>query len=186
MEVTELISKNIIGESREPNWDIIINRVENLYSIWSTISIDLIELGIMDEKINQFNSNLNEIALKAKDKNKAESITSLVNLYANILELYNGFDNKMSSNEKKLKEIKYNIILAYENIENDNWNGANNFINKARDINNEIIKNIEETNEYSVKKISIILNQILDSVNTQDKDIFYINYKNLIEEINLI
>lgn len=186
VEVTELTSKNIIGEDKEPDWNLIISRVENLYSIWSTISIDLVQLGVTDDKINQFNSNLNEITLKAKEKNKAESITKLVDLYGNVLDLYNSFDNNMSNNEKKLKEIKYNIILAYENVEIDNWESASDFANKARDINNEILKNIEDTNEYSVKKIHIILNQILDSLNTEDKDIFYINYKNLIEEINLM
>ena len=186
VEVTELTSKNIIGEDKEPDWNLIISRVENLYSIWSTISIDLVQLGVTDDKINQFNSNLNEITLKAKETNKAESITKLVDLYGNVLDLYNSFDNNMSNNEKKLKEIKYNIILAYENIESDNWESASDFANKARDINNEILKNIEDTNEYSVKKIHIILNQILDSLNTEDKDIFYINYKNLIEEINLM
>lgn len=186
IQITELISKNIIGESKEPDWEQIISRVENLYSIWSTISIDLVELNVSEDKINKFNSNLNEITLQAKEENKTESITKLVDLYEIILELYNSFDNNMSNNEKKLKEIKYNVILAYENVETENWENATNFANKAKEINNDILTNIGDTNMYSIKKINIILDQILDSLNIKDKDIFYINYKNLIEEINLI
>lgn len=186
IQITELISKNIIGESREPDWKEIISRVENLYSIWSTISIDLVALNVSEDKINQFNSNLNGITLQAKEENKTESITKLVDLYENILELYNSFDNNMSNNEKKLKEIKYDVILAYENVETKNWENATNFANKAKEINNDILTNIGDTNMYSIKKINIILDQILDSLNIKDKDIFYINYKNLIEEINLM
>ena len=86
VEITELISKNIIGESKEPDWELIISRVENLYSIWSTISIDLAELNVPEEKINRFNSNLNDVALQAKNENKTESINKLAELYQNILE----------------------------------------------------------------------------------------------------
>lgn len=186
IEITELTSKNIIGESKEPDWELIISRVENLYSIWSTISIDLAELGVSEDKINQFNSNLNEITLQAKNKKKTESINKLTDLYANVLDLYNSFDNNMSNNEKKLKEIKYNIVSAYKNVEIDNWGEASNFANKAKEVNNGIMSNLEDTNEYSIKKINIILDQIIDSLKIEDKDIFYINYKNLIEEINLM
>ena len=186
VEITELISKNIIGESKEPDWELIISRVENLYSIWSTISIDLAELNVPEEKINRFNSNLNDVTLQAKDENKTESINKLAELYQNILDLYNSFDNNMSANEKKLKEIKYNIVLTYKNVEIENWEEATNFANKAKEINTEIIANLGDTNEYSIKKINIILDQIIDSLNIKDKDIFYINYKNLIEEINLM
>ena len=92
----------------------------------------------------------------------------------------------MSANEKKLKEIKYNIVLTYKNVEIENWEEATNFANKAKEINTDIIANLGDTNEYSIKKINIILDQIIDSLNVKDKDIFYINYKNLIEEINLM
>jgi len=186
IEVTELLTKNIIGEDKEVNWNLIKSRIENLYSIWSTISIDLAELNIPEDKINSFNTVLNETTLQIKEEKKSESIQKLVDLYECVITLYNSFDNNMSNNDKKLKEIKYNIIIAYENVEMEKWDEARTYVAEAQNINTAILNNLEEMNSYNIKKINIILNQINSSLDTKDKEIFYINYKNLIEEINLM
>jgi len=186
IEVTELLTKNIIGESKDVNWELIKSRTENLYSIWSTVSIDLAELNVSQDKINAFNTALNQVTLEIKNENKSEGVQKFVDLYGNVLEFYNSFDNNMSANDKRLKEIKYNIIIAYENVEIDKWDEARIFVEEAQRKNIEILSNLEDTNSFNIKKINIILNQIYSSLDTQDKDIFYINYKNLIEEINLM
>lgn len=186
IEVTELLTKNIIGEDKEVNWDLIKSRVENLYSVWSTISIDLAELNVPEDKINIFNTVLNETTLQIKEEKKIESIQKLVDLYECVITLYNSFDSNMSNNDKKLKDLKYNIIIAYENVEMEKWNEARNYVIKAQDINKIILDNLEEMNLYNIKKLNIILNQINSSLDTKDKEIFYINYKNLIEEVNLM
>jgi len=165
---------------------LIKSRTENLYSIWSTVSIDLAELDVSQDKINSFNTALNQVTLEIKNENKTGGIQKFVDLYENVLDFYNSFENNMSSNDKKLKEIKYNIIIAYENIEMDKWDEARIFVEEAQRKNVEILSNLEGSNEFNIKKINIILNQIYSSLDTKDKDIFYINYKNLIEEINLM
>jgi len=186
IEVTELLTKNIIGESKDVNWELIKSRTENLYSIWSTVSIDLAELNVSQDKINAFNTALNQVTLEIKNENKSEGIQKFVDLYGSVLDFYNSFENDMSANEKKIKEIKYNIIIAYENVEMDKWDEARSFVEEAQRKNVEILSNLEGSNEFNIKKINIILNQIYSSLDTKDKDIFYINYKNLIEEINLM
>ena len=186
IKVTELISKNIIGDSKKINWQLITSRVENLYSIWSTIAIDLKELNVPMDKIDNFNVALNELTLKIKEQNKEESIQELVDMYEFILNYYNSFDNNLSTNDKRLKEIKYNIIIAYENVEIEKWDLAKTYVSEAKKKNDEILNNLEQTNEFSIKKINITLNQIQSALETKDKDIFYINYRNLIEEINLM
>lgn len=186
VEVTEIISKNILGEQKEPNWDLVKDRVENLYSVWSTVSIDLVQLNVPEDKVNYFNTILNELTLQVKDEKKTESIQKLVDIYGNILDFYNDFDSSLSLNEKKAKEIKYNIIIAYENVEMDKWEEAKKFVSEAQKKNSEILSNIENMNEFSIKKINIILNQLSSSLDTKDKDIFYINYRNFIQEINLL
>lgn len=186
VEVTEIISKNILGEQKEPNWDLVKDRVENLYSVWSTVSIDLVQLNVPEDKVNYFNTILNELTLQVKDEKKTESIQKLVDIYGNILDFYNDFDSSLSLNEKKAKEIKYNIIIAYENVEMDKWDEAKKFVSEAQKKNGEILNNLENMNEFNMKKINIILNQLSSSLDTKDKDIFYINYKNFIQEINLL
>ena len=75
------------------------------------MSVDLAELKIPEEELNSFNTNLNNATSQIKEEKKIESIKELVKLYKNILSFYNSFDNNMSINDKKLKEIKYNIII---------------------------------------------------------------------------
>lgn len=150
------------------------------------MSVDLAELKIPEEELNSFNTNLNNATSQIKEEKKIESIKELVKLYKNILSFYNSFDNNMSINDKKLKEIKYNIIIAYENVELEKWEEARMFVKEAENKNSDILNNLEDTNEFNIRKIKIILNQINSSLDTKDKEIFYINYKNLIEEINLI
>lgn len=186
IEVTELLTKNIISDDKKANWNLIKSRVENLYSVWSTISIDLSELNVSKDKISSFNTTLNEVTLQIKEEKKSESIEKLVNIYGNILDFYNEFDSNLSANDKRLKEIKYNIIIAYENVEIEKWNEAKKYVEESQKKNLEILNNLENTHSFNIKKINIILDQIHSSLDTKDKDIFYINYRNLIEEINLM
>ena len=186
INVTELLSKNIIDDDKKINWKLIKSRVENLYSIWSTISIDLAELNVSEDKINSFNTILNDVTLQIKEEKKSESIQKLVDIYGNLLDFYNNFSNDLSVNDKKIKEIKYNVIIAYENVEMDKWDDAKKYIEEAQKKNIEILSNLQKTNEFNIKKINIMLNQIQSALDTKDKEIFYINYKNLIEEINLM
>lgn len=186
IKVTELLSKNIIGNSSKINWEVITSRVENLYSIWSTIAIDLEELNVEGNKINEFGVALNELTLKIKENNKEKSIHDLVNMYEKVLTFYNSFDNNLTANERRLKEIKYNIAIAYDNVETGKWEIAKTYVKEALNKNKEILNNLDQTNEFNIRKIDIILNQIQSSLNTEDKDIFYINYRNLIEEVNLM
>lgn len=186
INVTELLSKNIIDNDKKINWELIKSRVENLYSIWSTISIDLTELNVPEDKINSFNTILNNVTLQIKEEKKSESIQKLVDIYGNILDFYNNFSNDLSINDKKIKEIKYNVIIAYKDVEMDKWDEAKKYIEEAQKKNIEILSNLQKNNEFNIKKINIMLNQIQSALDTKDKEIFYINYKNLIEEINLM
>ena len=187
IEVTELLNKSIIGNSdKEVNWEFVKNKIENLYSTWSTISIDLAEVNVPTDRIDSFSSLLNDATSEIKEEKKSESIQKLVDIYGNILDFYNGFNNNLSLNEKRIKEIKYNTIIAYENVEIENWEEARRYINEAQKKNTEILSDIEDTNMFNIKKINIILNQVLSSLDTKDKEIFYINYRNLIEEVNLV
>lgn len=68
----------------------------------------------------------------------------------------------------------------------EKWEEAKKYVEEAQKKNTEILNNLEKTNAFNIKKINIILNQIHSSLDTKDKEIFYINYRNLIEEVNLM
>ena len=63
-----------------------------------------------------------------------------------------------------------------------------NSIQKAQNSYNNIINSNLQTSQYinTINKAYILLNEMLKSINTKDKDIFYINYKNLMHEIDII
>ena len=44
------------------------------------------------------------------------------------------------------------------------------------------LNNIQDKNNYDTNKKYILLNEIQSAANTKDKDVFFIKYKNFVEE----
>ena len=46
--------------------------------------------------------------------------------------------------------------------------------------------NIEQSKQYTISKVYIMINELQNAVQIQDESIFLIKYKNIIEEMNTL
>ena len=89
---------------------------------------------------------------------------------------------------KTIIETKSNILKAYSKLDTDNWNDISNDIKQASNSYSKLLTNpnIDKSKQYDISKIYVMINELQNAVQVQDKQIFLIKYKNIIEEMNVI
>lgn len=168
------------------DWETIKETTENVYSSWTTILIDLTTLNVNRGNLLKFNDLLDQIISAEEEENKEACLSYSANLY-NLLALYlNDF-----SNDEQLKNVyntKSNILYAYSVIDGENWGEANNYIEKAKNEFNKIMNNqVNNINSIDeVNKSYILINELSDDVNKQSKKTFFINYQEVMQELENI
>ena len=98
-------------------------------------------------------------------------------------------NSEMGEIEKNAIIKKSYILNSYEFIENDVWekvqievyNAEKKFIEIMKDLNKK-----EEKRKYNINKTYILMQELKNSLATKDKGIFYVKYKNLLEELNVL
>ena len=62
----------------------------------------------------------------------------------------------------------------------------NNNLQKAMDVYSQVISDTAYTKDktYKTNKAYVLLNELVNSLNNEDQDIFYVKYKNFMETIN--
>lgn len=168
------------------NWNEIKETTENIYSSWTTILIDLTTLNVNKDNLLKFNDLLDQIITAEEEKNKEKCLINCSDLY-NLLCLYlNDFCN--DNQIKNIYNTKSNILYAYSYIESDNFDRAKEYlingINEFNKIMNNQVNNIDSMDE--INKSYILINELLDDVNKENKKTFYINYQELMPEIDNI
>ena len=188
IETTEMIAGNVLTNNQDDiNWNLIKTEIEVMNTSWSVIMYDLYEKNNSDNtQLLAFSDTLDKCIISIKDENKAESLINLGELYAYIPTF-----TEMTSeddNIKNVKETKSNIIRAYVAASNDDWVVANDSLTNAEQSFNNIFKDLEfvKNNEYKINKTYILLKELQNSLNEQDKSIFYMKYINLMESINML
>ena len=70
------IDKNLILNSRnkEIDWDLLKGEIENLYSTWGTISLDLKQSNVNEEDIQSFSKELDTTTKSIQENNKAKKL----------------------------------------------------------------------------------------------------------------
>ena len=173
-------------EDDKIDWETIKETTENVYSSWTTILIDLTTLNVNRGNLLKFNDLLDQIISAEEEENKEACLSYSANLY-NLLALYlNDF-----SNDEQLKNVyntKSNIVYAYSVIDGENWGEANNYIEKAKNEFNKIMNNqVNNINSIDeVNKSYILINELSDDVNKQSKKTFFINYQEVMQELENI
>lgn len=83
---------------------------------------------------------------------------------------------------------KSNILNAYSAIEQNNYNLVKTELANAEQSFMPIINNISSNtkNQTSINKSYILIKELQNINQNMDKDIFYIKYKNLMQELNNI
>ena len=167
----------------EIDWAGIKNEVENLYYSWNTVLIDLYELKVPNDDILGFSSSLDLATSYIKDENKSNSILAMANLYKFIPKYAEIISNEQAYiNILKTKSF---ILNAYSLVEAGDWKTVTIEIDKALEVFKFVSSDVSfvSENSYRVNKVYVLLNELKNSLNLEDKDIFYIKYRNLMEEI---
>ena len=176
----------ILTNNEEINWDDIKNKIEIVYSSIPTITLDLYKYNINQDDILNFNKEFDNLTVVIKQNNKQDSLIQLSKLYDFMPKFAQSiYDDDL---RKTIIETKTNILKAYSKLDTDNWNDISNDIKKASNSYSKILTNpnIDQSKQYDISKIYVMINELQNAVQVQDKQIFLIKYKNIIEEMNVI
>lgn len=167
-------------------WDDIKIKIERLYQIWNTISLDLHSINIENSFILAFSDYLNSSTQNINKKNKTKSMENINKLYQLLPKYSEGY--MPSSKETNMLKIKGNIVNAYCLISEEKWQEAKIELSSASkqftNLLNSVTQNVN--NQTTVNQCYIIVNELNKSINLKDKDIFLIEYKNLMEKMEMI
>lgn len=167
----------------EIDWTGLKNEVENLYYAWNTILLDLHQLNIDRNAILSFSSDLDKATKYIKNEDKVNSLLAVANLYGYLPKYLESVSDDTS--KKNITKTKSLILNAYSLVETGDWGAIKGEIAKADETFRLVTTdaNFVSSNSYRVNKTYVLLNELKNSLNLQDNQIFYIKYRNLMEEI---
>ena len=184
-EVYEITSNNLLERNKTINWKEEKSKIEKLYSTLPVICTDLKEIGISIEDIDKLTNsidNLTNSILNEQTQETMNNITAIYGLFPEFIKKYDG-----ESKNQKIINLKHLALLCYRDVSNNEWE------NLEEDLNNLKLNfsNIKLNNEFSDKEINIkkgesIIEEMKNCINNKNQEIFFIKYKNFMQELNLI
>lgn len=166
------------------DWDKVNDKLEDVYSSWSVLAIDLNKLNIDNSEILGFGKVVDDVKISIQAKNEPGLLVALTNLYSYIPKYISSYTE--DSFEVAKKNMKYYIISTGTLVKNDNWEEATKQIEVAEGEYVKLMNNVNyaSNNSYNMNKIYILLEETKNSMQYNNKDIFFLKYKALIEELN--
>ncbi len=177
----------LLRNTNSIDWNDLAIQAEDLYNSWTTITLDLNTLNVSNENVLSYNTNLDNLILSIKNKDKANSAICLANLYS----LIPKYMDETLEDETKLKiaNIKSNVVSAYSLVEIEKWDDIINLLGNAeKDLTTFInsSNNLSTTKRAKANKAYVLLKELIKSSNDKNKDMFYFKYINLIQELENI
>ena len=185
INTTEMVTNTILTSNKDDiDWKEIKAEIELLNETWSIVLLDLYGLNIDNNDILDFSSKLDTSMIAIKNEDKKASLTTLADLYESIPNFLNQINAE--TNLQNIRETQMYVINAYS-LANDIKNPEiNNNLQKAMDVYSQVISDTAYTKDktYKTNKAYVLLNELVNSLNNEDQDIFYVKYKNFMETIN--
>lgn len=182
-----LKSTGILNKKDEINWEQIKKQVEDIYPILSSLTLDLYKTNIKQQDILDFNSEYDNLIKAVKNEDKEETLNELSKLYEYIPKFAEGCSSE--NKEISIYKTKNYLFKAYSILDSEDWEKIEANINLATQEFTKLLTNIEKQdnkNQYNINKAYIMINEMQNSITLQDKEIFLIKYKNLLEELEKI
>lgn len=186
-EISKMEEENSIPDTSKIDWNTIEIETENLYSIWPSIVLDLYALDLDSKNILDFSNTLDETITYVRKKDKALSAIYIAKLYSYLPMFLD--ENKNDIVSKKTLDAKSNIINSYAFAQTENFEKMEEEIEKAESIFVNLVNDISLVNDkrkYNINKSYILIEELKNSLSTKDIGIFYIKYKNLLQEMNIL
>ena len=174
----------VLTNSKDINWDYVKNEIELLYTSIPTMTLDLYQLDINKEDILKFNQEFDKLAIVVKNENKEETLSELTKLYEYLPKF---LEHATDDNAyKTVANTKTNIFKGYSKLDSGNWDEIGSDIKNATETYTKLLTDtsVKQSQQYSVSKGYIMLNELQNAVSSKDESVFLIKYKNLIEEID--
>lgn len=172
----------LTNQDKKIDWDTLKQETELMYATWPITLIDLNSLNVNGEQLLQYTNTLDKVTKSLEDENKNEAMRNLSDLHS-LLSIYTAQysnDNHLTN----ILKIRGYIVKAYALAEEDNWDEMKKNITDAKNEYTKLLNNIQNTNNISnINKGYIILNELEKNTNNRDKTIFYVNYKNVMQEL---
>lgn len=180
----EIVNDSILANKNQTiDWEYIKSSAETIHSLWATLTIDLHSLNVNNQDILNFSSVLDQVTLSAKQEDKTATLNNLASLYA----FFPIYIKQISDDSKKIN-IDYTkacVLNSYALVEQNKWdemklqvtNGINYFTNILNSVNNE------KQNQNKLSKTYVLLNELNNSIDLKDKDLYMIKYRNVMEEL---
>lgn len=177
----------LLRDTSKIDWNDLESQAENLYDSWTTITLDLNTMNVSSDDILAYNTNLDNLLMSIKDKNKVNSAICLANLYS----LVPKYMSETQKDESKLKieNIKSNIVSAYSLVETNKWDDIIKLLGNAETDLTTFINsahNLPYTKQAKINKTYVLLKELIKSSNEKNADLFYLKYINLIQELENI
>lgn len=171
----------------ETKWSEIKKQVEEIYTTWNAIALDLHALKIDGKSILAFSNTLNTVTQNVKKEDKQKSMEELGNLSQLLAQYMNSYSS--DSSQKDILNVEVQTVLAYINATNEKWDEASKNASSAEQALAGIINSVETKNDQKqgiINQCYILVNELKNAVNIKDKDIFYIQYQNLITKMEIL
>lgn len=168
------------------NWDKVQIQVEQLYQVWNTVSIDLHALNVDGNSILAFSEGLNNVTINIKNKDKIKSVDEIIKIYELLLTYKKSFDP--NSSDTNILTVQSNIVSAYANVTNNKWKQAEEKITEAEKLFANMLNTV--TNDYgnqvTMSQSYILVNELKKAIKLKDKEIFFIEYRNLMTKMDIL
>jgi len=165
------------------DWESIKSSVETIHSEWATLTIDLHALNVNNEDILNFSDVLDQVTISTKQEDKTTTLNNLASLYAYFP---NYIKQILDDTEKiNLNYTKACILNSYALVEQEKWEEMKSQVSNAIQYFTNILNGVNENtkNQNRISKIYVMLNELNNSIDIKDKDLYMIKYKNVMEEL---
>ena len=149
-KIYSMQANNMLGKQNEIDWDELKNKIENLYTTWPVVSLDLEKMGVSSEELNNFSKNMDRVAIAIKNENKEETISSVVDLYGFLPAFINVYEG--NSKEKNVIETKFKLLNCYKYADLENWDELDRSVEELKMSFSNIVNKKEE---FSGKEVNI-------------------------------
>ncbi len=168
------------------DWDNMKYEIEKIYSSWNTLFIDLNSLENGNTKTLEFSNILNDATKSIKAEDKINSMKNIAKMYSTLGEYNKSYTN--DNMQINLIDAKSNILQAYVSVTEKDWDLAKKNINKADESFGNVINNVaaNQTSQSNINKAYILIKEAKKAIEINDQDIFFINYKMIMQELDNI
>lgn len=170
-------------EEDKINWEEIKKDIQKLDNSWITLSLDLGELNIDNEKIINCSAKIEDVLILVGNKDDINLLINIQKIYENMIELKNDYsEDKNLIKKMKIKDDVFKIYnLSYQN----NYDLAKSECLSLKKYYNELMndENYTRENNYNLNKVYILIEELDSSVQKDNMDLIRMRFLNLIEKM---